>query len=266
MKIVAIIGSPKGKGSGYRIVQMVEERMKQMGTVDLELEYLFLKDANLGLCKGCFACVTRGEDHCPLKDGRAAIEQKLLAADGVILSSPAYVENVSWLMKGFIDRFAYTNHRLQFFRQKVMLTANSGGAGLKPTLYAMRNTLGGARVVCELGVSTPPWPQTEHAVAKKEKAITAAADRFYQACLDTGMPAPTFNEYMRFVIQKKVSEECRQWLPADYEYYQGKGYHYETKIGPVKKEAAGVIVGLAMNMRKDMGPGPVKWPRGEEER
>ena len=264
MKILAIMGSPKGKGSGYRIVRMVEERMKQKGAVDFE--YLFLKDANLGLCRGCFACVTRGEEKCPLKDDRNEIGQKLLAADGVILNSPAYVENVSWLMKGFIDRFAYTNHRLQFFRQKVMLVANSGGAGLKPTLGAMRNALGGARVVCELGVGTPPWPQRESAVTKKEKAISAAADRFYQACQDTGLPVPTFNEYMRFVIQKKVSEECRQWLPADYEYYRGKEYHYETKIGPAKKAAAGVIVGLAMSMMKDMGPGPVKWPRGDEER
>ena len=142
MKILAIMGSPKGKGSGYRVVQLIEKRMKAMGEV--EFEYLFLKDANLQPCKGCFTCVTKGEDKCPLKDDRAKIEAAILASDGVILSTPGYVQNVSWLMKNFIDRFAYTNHRPIFHRQKVLLVANSGGAGLKEAIAPMRIALGGA--------------------------------------------------------------------------------------------------------------------------
>lgn len=48
--------------------------MKELG--DVEFEYLFLKDVNLGLCKGCYTCMLRGEERCPLKDDRAAIEKK----------------------------------------------------------------------------------------------------------------------------------------------------------------------------------------------
>jgi len=44
--------------------------MKKQGEV--EFDYLFLRDQNLKLCKGCFVCVTRGENLCPLKDDRAA--------------------------------------------------------------------------------------------------------------------------------------------------------------------------------------------------
>jgi len=132
MKIVAIMGSPKGKGAGYRIVRMIEDRMKAMG--DVEVVYLFLKDANLKPCIGCYQCMAMGEERCPLKDDRAAIEQELLAADGVILSSPVYVNNVSWLMKNFIDRFAYTNHRPCFHRQKVLTVANTGVGGQRATL------------------------------------------------------------------------------------------------------------------------------------
>jgi len=85
MKIRAIMGSPKGKGSGYSIVKMIEDRMKTIG--DVEFEYLFLKDTNLKLCTGCYTCISKGEDKCPLKDDRAAIEQKLLAADGTCSTS-----------------------------------------------------------------------------------------------------------------------------------------------------------------------------------
>jgi multimeric flavodoxin WrbA len=258
MKIVAIMGSPRGRGAGFKVVKLVEERMKAMG--DVEFEYLFLKDADLKPCIGCFNCVAKGEDKCPLKDDRAAIEKKMLEADGIILSSPGYVQNVSPLMKNFMDRFAYTNHRLRFFRQKTLLVANSGGAGLDETLAAMRIALGGARVVHELGVGTPPWPQTISAVAKKEKAINVAADKLYRACLDTSLPSPTFNEYMRFLIQQNVGIGCKEWLPADFEFYQGKDYYYETKINPVMAAAAKTLVGLVMGMMKDMGPGNVKWP------
>ena len=83
MKIIVIMGSPKGKGSGYEIVKKIEDRMRSMGAV--EFSYLFLKDANLKPCTGCYTCMAKGEDKCPLKDDRAAIEQRLLAADGVIL-------------------------------------------------------------------------------------------------------------------------------------------------------------------------------------
>lgn len=262
MKVIAIMGSPRGKGAGYKIVKKIENKMKTMGDVDFE--YLFLKDTDLKTCMGCFNCVTKGEDRCPLKDDRAMIEQKLLEADGVILSSPVYVMNVSWLMKNFIDRFAYTNHRLRFFRQKVLIVTNSGGSGLKEAQAPMRIALGGSRIVHELGVGTPPWPQTERAVAKKEKAVNAAAEKLYTACLDKSLPKPTFSDYMRFLIQKRVGIECREYLPADFEFYNNKDYFYVTRIDPVKAATAKALVRFLMNMMKDMGPGNVKWPEDEK--
>ncbi|NLI73789.1 MAG: flavodoxin family protein [Euryarchaeota archaeon] len=39
-------------------------------------------------------------------------------SDGIILISPGYVQNVSGLMKNFIDRFAYTNHHSRFSENK----------------------------------------------------------------------------------------------------------------------------------------------------
>ncbi|MGE5403260.1 MAG: flavodoxin family protein, partial [Candidatus Doudnabacteria bacterium] len=158
MKVVAIMGSPRGKGAGYKVVKQIEEKIQTLGNV--EFEYIFLKDANLKPCIGCFNCVTKGEDKCPLKDDRAVIEQKMLEADGVILSSPGYVQNVSWLMKNFMDRFAYTNHRLRFFKPKGLMVVNSGGAGLNEALKCMEIALGGLDIVAKVGVGTPPWPQT----------------------------------------------------------------------------------------------------------
>ncbi len=259
MRIAAIIGSPKGKGSGYRIIRKIEDRMRAMG--DVEFEYLFLKDANLKPCTGCYACLARGEEKCPLEDDRAAIERTLLAADGVILSSPMYVLNVSWLMKNFIDRFAYTNHRPRFHRQKVLTVVNMGGDGAKATLSLLRNALGGSRIVHELGIATPPWPQTERAVAKKERAIDAAAGKLYQACLEASVPTPTLGSLLLFLVRQRLYLELREYLPADYAFYRGKAYYYETRIHPIKAAAAKAVVRVLMSLlMRNIGRGRVPWP------
>jgi len=259
MNIVAIMGSPKGKGAGYRIVRAIEDRMKAIG--DVEFAYLFLKDANLKPCLGCYTCMAKGEDRCPLRDDRAAIEQDLLAADGVVLSSPVHVANVSALMKNFMDRFAYTNHRPRFHRQKVLTVVNMAGTSKTETQSALRWAMGGSRFVHELAIATPPWPQTERAVADKERAIDAAAKKFYRACLDTSLPTPTFNRYTNFLGMQKLALACRQQLPADHAFFDGRAYYYETKLNPVKAMVAKAIVGVVMKVfLKKMGPGNVPWP------
>jgi multimeric flavodoxin WrbA len=258
MKILAIMGSPKGRGSGYRIVKMIEDRMKAMG--DVQFTYVFLKEANLKPCTGCYVCLAKGEDKCPLKDDRATLEQQLLAADGVILSSPLYVLNVSGLMKNFIDRFAYANHRPRFHRQKVMTVVNMGGDSPQMALALLGNALGGSRIIHKLGMATPPWPQTERAVAKKERAIEAAVKKFYRACLDTSLPRPTLASLIVFRLRQAVFLEHRQSLPADAAHYAGKAYYYDTAINPLKAAAANAIAGAVLKLMPDLGPGTVSWP------
>ncbi len=258
MKILAVMGSPKGKGSGYSISRMIEDRIKAMG--DVEFTYLFLKDANLKLCTGCYRCMAKGEDKCPLNDDRAAIEQMLMAVDGVILSSPMYVLNVSWLMKNFIDRFAYTHHRPRFHRQKVLALVNTGGDSPKAALSTLEIALGGSWVVCGLGIATPPWPQTQRAIAKKERVLGAAARRFYEACLESSLPEPTLRDLILFHARKRIYLECRQYLPADCAFYDEKSYYYEAKRNPMKVAVAKAAVAIMVNMMKDRGPGNIPWP------
>ena len=116
-----------------------------------------------------------------------------------------------------------------------------------------------------MGVATPPWLQTERAVAKKELAIDAAAKKFYRACLDASLPSPTFRSYLDFIIRQKIYVECRQYLPADYAFYHGKAYYFDTSINPLKAAAAKVIVRIMINMMKDLGPGNVPWPVAKKE-
>jgi len=267
VKVLVISGSPKGKGDGYALVRRIEEGMKRLGPA--EFEYLFLKDVDLKLCKGCFVCVTRGEDSCPLRDDRAILEQKIDQADGVILVSPCYVSNVSWLMKNFMDRFCYTNHRPRFFRQKLMLVSHAG-AGMEKTLEALRLTLGsGPEVAAELSMLTPPWPLADSVRQKQEKKIQRAVRRFHSAIVRDssrgGFPRrPAFADYMRFRFFKKISADTRNYLQADYEYYSKRAhYYYEFAFNPLTRMAATVILRFSMLLMRDLAPRAVDVKAGK---
>jgi multimeric flavodoxin WrbA len=258
MNVLAIIGSPKGKGSGYLIVRRIQEHMQHMAQV--EFDYLFLKEQDLRNCKGCFTCVTRGEHLCPLKDDREAIEERIEAADGVILVSPCYVSNVSAIMKNFIDRLCYTNHRPRFFGQKLMLVSNAG-AGMNKTIEALRLALGtGPTVSAELAYLSPPWPLSERVQAKQERAIAKKTRAFYEAIARDagrrGLPKrPKFADYLQFRFFKKISADTKEYLRADYAYYSERAdYYYDTRIGPLKRLAATVVLKLSMLFMRDLAP------------
>ncbi|MGH4125563.1 MAG: flavodoxin family protein [Clostridium sp.] len=248
MKVIAIMGSPH-KGNGYKIVQKIENELKLVGDVDFK--YVFLSDSNLNMCKGCFACISKGEMFCPLKDDKESIEQEILKSDGVILSSPGYALNVSGLMKNFIDRFAYSLHRPKFFNQSLMLVAN-GGSGLNKVIKALSTTLGGSLKVCELGVTSTPWEANKKYEENVEKDIKSSARKFYESMKYRKKTNPPLGNLIWFKIFKKMASISKETLPADYKYYSGKkNYFYETKVNFLKSFIADIIASIGVwSMKK----------------
>ncbi|KAF5089166.1 Iron-sulfur flavoprotein [anaerobic digester metagenome] len=257
MKILAIIGSPKGKGNSYKVTKEVEEKMR--GMEDVTFEYLFLKDVDLQMCRGCFSCVIKGENFCPINDDRAKIEDKMLKSDGVIFVTPCYCQNVSALLKNFIDRFSYVFHRPRFFNQKAMVLATTGGAGLKETLdYLSKLEVWGFGPVVKLGALYPPWPTSERLKIKNKKKIVGSTEEFYKKLKGKKHPSPGFNQYMHFRFMKTTSD-MKEYLPADNEFYKDKKeFFYPVKINPFKKWFASVMIKIAMFMMRDIGPEDVK--------
>jgi len=250
MKVLAIIGSPK-KGNSYRITQKVENHLKffansdKKGKLDLEFDYLFLKDAKLELCKGCFACIPHGAEKCPLKDSRADIEKRILASNGIILVSPVYSMNVTWLMKNFMDRFAYTLHRPIFVNQKLMLLVTAGEVGIKNTLKSLSSTIGGSYLVSKLAVKTPPFKYRSKYEERIAREIKKASRKFYRALKSDKPLPPTFLNVMWFQAFKITSEKTKHYFPADYDFYKDKEYYfYETKVNPFKTFVAKHMLSL----------------------
>jgi len=254
MKIVAIMGSPKGKGDGYKIVKEIERQMRSMGEV--EFEYVFLKDARVDMCKGCWNCAYHGEDKCPLRDDDlASIRGRMLEADGLILSSPVYARSICGLMKNFVDRLSYNIGRPAFYRQKALLVLNSGsGVTGMGTFTEMGWAINGARIVHKLHVSTPWYPRGEKMVRKREKAIRIASEKLFKACLDKKLSKPSFLEYLLFRLNKAFNLRMSVFMPAGYEFYRDKEYYYETEIGPIAKLSAAILLPIFLLIVKDLLP------------
>ena len=140
MKALVIIGSPRKK-SCYKFSEMIIDNIKK-NNLGIEEEYLFLKEYNLEFCRGCGLCV-EDENLCPIKDDFKIIDDKIKSANLLILVSPVYENNVSGLMKNFLDRFHYLYFRPQLLNLFGITVSVSSRTGLKEVSNYLDYTLRG---------------------------------------------------------------------------------------------------------------------------
>ena len=209
MKLLAICGSPR-KGNSYKALKEIGNALPHV-----DYEILHLNDLNFNFCKGCYGCVVKGEERCPLKDDRDLVLEKMMGADGVIFASPVYSHMVSALMKNFFDRFAYLAHRPQFFDKFAMSMVSCSGYGAEDALKYMDKMLSvfGFNLVPSLELHFRAGKMPEENKRKNTEKIKAAVNIFkYVSILDS------------------------ETMTADFEYYKNKGeYYYDTKIPFYKK-------------------------------
>lgn len=225
MKVVVIMGSLRKKNT-YQTVQKIEENLKDT----CDFDYVFLNEVNLQNCVGCHLCISHGEDKCQLKDDRDSIIEKIESADGVILASPNYVMNVSWLMKNYIDRFAYTLHRPKYFNQNFMLVITSGSkVGSKKALKALSVIVSGGKVTSKLiALFTPGMRQKK--IDKQDRRIEKMAYKFGKSLANKQGHRPPLNYLCWFSVFKGMAYNKRKDLIADYEYYRDKTYFTDVKL------------------------------------
>ncbi len=223
MKLLAIIGSPR-KGNTYRLVEQVAGIMQQ-GSADVEVDYLFLKDEDLGFCRGCFLCISHGEERCPVKDSRAVLVERMIAADGIIVATPSYAQNVTALTKNFVDRLAYICHRPCFFDKQFLLVTTSCGGGIKETLQYLNKIVRswGATSVRTLGVMQHPSIPLS---TKTQQKIEKTAREFHAAVLSNETKSPRLTDILQFRFMRFNAVTCKEHFPADSTFYSGKKDYY----------------------------------------
>jgi len=231
MKIVAICGSPR-KGNTYKALNLIHESFP-----DIDFKILILKDLNFEFCRGCYACVLRGEDKCPIKDDRDMLIKEMYDADGVIFASPTHSHMISAIMKNFFDRVGFYAHRPCFFDTYAMSMSTGSGYGAEFGIQYMDKMAGvfGFNVVPSLNLNVRPGKVKEEDKKFNKEKANKAFEVLLAGIKKGERTKSTLNFMVPFQIFKLVSQLDPRLFKADYEYYKDKkDYYFDTKINPIK--------------------------------
>ena len=101
MKIVTILGSPKGKGNTAKVLGTFEELVAK----EQEIYRINLASCDVKGCLGCGACQTKiDEPGCVHKDDGQSLFERMMSADALVYASPIYMWGFPSQMKALLDR------------------------------------------------------------------------------------------------------------------------------------------------------------------
>ena len=110
MKIVGILSSPRGKKSNT--LKLMDAALDGAADAGAQVEVIDVAKLTIKFCTACDSCHEKGE--CSIKDDFNFVMEKILAADGIILSSPNYITNVTAQLKTLFDRSPLMVHEQLF--------------------------------------------------------------------------------------------------------------------------------------------------------
>lgn len=228
MKLLAIVSGRPGGNTQTAAERIAKEAgaLAQASGDDFSFEVVHLSAVNLAPCRGCRLCFEQGEEKCPCKDSLLAVRDRVAAADSVILASPVYVEDVSGVMKNFIDRFAFHCYRPAFAGKPALVLTTSG---LGATTHARKTMAAALRlwgfslsaiVNFRMGARMKPEEIESH----HGDAIRASAKRLYTAWKSGAALRPSLYSLIVFTVQQHSWR--RQITPSETSrsYWEQKGW------------------------------------------
>jgi multimeric flavodoxin WrbA len=228
MRVLVLVGSHRKGGNtaavARRFMERLERALQELG-VRLEADFVWLGDCDIRPCKGCRLCFDKGEEFCPQNDAVLEIHRRILAADGVVLASPVYVNDVSGTMKTLIDRLAFVCHRPAYFGRLAYPLVTSGGTPTRHTLRTLQSAFvsWGGELAGRAGVITGAWMEPHEIGARYGARLRRAARSFARALVRRSSGEPGWLALVVFRVQQ------RAWSRAhadtlDYRYWRDRGW------------------------------------------
>lgn len=225
MKVVAI-NSSKRKRFTYGLLCEIKEILNSEG---IEVEIINLYDFDIKDCNGCEVCILKGK--CTIKDDMDFLMEKLRSCDGVILSSPVYLRNVSGKLKTFVDRTCMWYHRPHLYGKPLLSVSTTKGSGLKFTL----------KYIEDVGVQWGMYPSGRIGRSIRNVDVPVSKGECSKFISSLRMSKcdhkPSFKSVIDFNVQKAMAKSLAE---LDKKYWQDNGflnqsYFYKCRLNPLKK-------------------------------
>ena len=98
-KVLILSSSPRKGGNSETLAAAFARGAQEAGH---PVETVYLREKQVGFCKGCLACQKLG--HCVIQDDAVEIAAKMHDADVLVFATPVYYYCVSGQLKTMLDR------------------------------------------------------------------------------------------------------------------------------------------------------------------
>ena len=98
-KVRIISSSPRKGGNSETLAAAFAKGAREAGN---QVETVYLREKQVGFCKGCLACLKLG--HCVIQDDAVEIAAKMHDANVLVFATPVYYYCVSGQLKTMLDR------------------------------------------------------------------------------------------------------------------------------------------------------------------
>ena len=218
MNILALHASPRRKNSNTLILlEAVLEGCRNEGAAT---EMIDLAYAAIGYCRGCGTCYKTGS--CVQEDDFQEIFAKFLAADGIVLSSPNYIMNVTAPMKAFFDRLGDAIHCQQGTGKYGCSVATAGGSKSAEVCSYMNSVLQilGATTVGEVAVDIAGNPTAFTRALPEAKELGATLVRAI---------AEEWHDPVQDVFHQEMHENMKGLILSDREAFAHEIAYWSEK-------------------------------------
>ena len=132
-KYLLISGSPRKGNTDFVLSKLFEN-------INDEKELIFLRDKKIKHCIGCLSC--HDKPQCVIDDDMTKIRDKILDFDVIIIGSPNYFDNISGLLKDFVDR-THPFYKQELLKDKKLILIMVGGGEIQGSQKYLNSTMYG---------------------------------------------------------------------------------------------------------------------------
>ncbi len=251
MKILFLTGSFRAKGNTSRINSLLQDLLSRHGAqtgMGMEISTINLAESGLTYCHGCRVCFDRGETHCPYWNEVAPVKAAMQKADVWILASPVYVDDISGLMKTFLDRMAHVNHRPEFAGKYAFLLTTSGTGSSGHAARTMANTLRtwGVYIIGQKDLVAGALSTPDEINTRFENQLDRIAAKIVDTYNKGKAQTPSIVSLIFFKVQQVLWQKNKE-DSIDFRYWESKGWLQPgvTYYIPHKANPLTVLLGRA---------------------